>query len=254
MTEPIPIEKGQDFYVPYFEVRLQGRPLKQDVVRDIIQVSYKDNVKTIDSFDITINNWDAESRNFKYSDTDLFDPHKKVELWMGYYGKDRLHLMMVGEITALRPTFPASGPPTLAISGQNLLHRLRGKQESHAYENRTDSEIAQQIGSRLGMKVRTDAAAAANEERYTYLYQENEYDLVYLMKRARRIGYDLFIEENGENGQAEESTLCFLPSVKLRRKVYELTYGRSLIQFQPTLSTANQVGKVKYQGSPLRKG
>jgi phage protein D len=128
------------------------------------------------------------------------------------------------------------------------LHRLRGKQESHAYENRTDSEIARQIGGRLSMRVRTDPAAAATEERYKYLYQHNEYDIIYLMKRAQRIGYDLFIEENGENGQAKDSTLCFLPSVNLRRKIYKLTYGRSLIQFQPSLSTANQVGKVRYQG------
>jgi phage protein D len=248
MTEPIPIYQGQDFYVPYFEVKLQNRPLKQDVVRDVIQVTYKDNVKSIDSFDITINNWDAEKLTFKYSDTGLFDPHKRLELWMGYYGKDRLRLMLTGEITALRPTFPASGPPTLSISGQNLLHRLRGKQESHAYENRTDSEIARQIGGRLSMRVRTDPAAAATEERYKYLYQHNEYDIIYLMKRAQRIGYDLFIEENGENGQAKDSTLCFLPSVNLRRKIYKLTYGRSLIQFQPSLSTANQVGKVRYQG------
>ena len=76
------------------------------MVRDILQVTYKDNIQEIDSFDITINNWDADKRAFKYSDSDLFDPGKELELWMGYYGKDRLRLMVKGQITALRPAFP----------------------------------------------------------------------------------------------------------------------------------------------------
>jgi phage protein D len=254
MTDAIPIYEGQDFYVPYFEVKLRGRPLGQDVVRDILQVTYKDNIKEIDSFEITINNWDAEKLTFKYSDEDLFDPGREVELWMGYYGRDRLCLMIKGEITSLRPTFPASGPPTLAISGLNLLHRLRTEQETRAYENPprgiTDSEIARQIGDQLGVTVRTDPTAYAKEERYKYLFQHSEYPIIFLMERARRIGYDLFVEENGNGGQ---STLYFGPSVNIRQVTYQLTYGRSLIQFQPNLTTANQVGKVTVRGWDAEK-
>ena len=56
MAEPIPIHRGQDFYVPYFQVKVAGRPQGQDVIRDILSVSYKDNIKELDSFEITINN------------------------------------------------------------------------------------------------------------------------------------------------------------------------------------------------------
>src|SRR4029077_17971052 len=98
-TVAVPIYKGQDLYVSYFQVKVAGRPQGQDVVRDILQVSYKDNIKEMNSFDITINNWDAETRDFKYSDGDLFNPGKELELWMGYYGKDRLRLMVRGQIT-----------------------------------------------------------------------------------------------------------------------------------------------------------
>src|SRR6516225_7917292 len=116
-AEAIPIYKGQDFYVPYFQVKLSNRPLGQDVIHDIVEVTYKDNIEEIDSFDITINNWDAETRTYKYSDQDLFDPGKQLELWMGYFGPDPLRLMITGEIISLRPTFPSSGQPTLVISG-----------------------------------------------------------------------------------------------------------------------------------------
>jgi phage protein D len=113
-TTVVPIFQGhQDFYVPYFQVKIAGRPAGQDVVRDILQVSYKDNLTEIDSFDLNINNWDAEARDFKYGDGDLFDPGKELELWMGYYGKDSLRLMVRGQITALHPSFPAGGGSTL---------------------------------------------------------------------------------------------------------------------------------------------
>jgi phage protein D len=248
MTDAIPIYQGQDFYVPSFEVKLQNRPLGKDVVRDVLQVTYKDSLTEIDSFEITINNWDAETRSFKYSDARLFDPGKVVELWLGYYGKDRLRRMITGEITSLRPTFPESGPSTLAISGLNLMHRLRTQQESRAYENMTDSEIAQQIGRRLSVTVCTEPTAAAREERYKYLFQDNQYDIIFLLERARRIGYDLFVEESGQSGQAGQSTLYFGPSVNVRRVTYQLSYGRSLMQFQPNLTTANQVGEVTVRG------
>jgi phage protein D len=242
-AEAISIFKGQDFYVPTFQVKLRGRPLGQDVVRDITQVSYKDHIEEIDSFEITINNWDAQKREFKYIDQDLFDPGKELELRMGYFGKDEPRLMIKGQITSLRPSFPTAGQPTLAISGLNLIHKFRPKQESHTYEQLTDSQIAQQIGSRLGLTVRTDSTAAANEQPYEYVLQDNKYDIVFLMERARRVGYDLFVEETTGG-----SRLYFGPSENIRRTTYRLSFGKSLIEFRPELTTARQVGQVSVKG------
>jgi phage protein D len=242
----VPIYSGQDFYVPYFQVKIAGRPQGQDVVRDIQQVSYKDNITEIDSFDITINNWDAQTRAYKYSDSDLFDPGKELELWMGYYGKDKLRLMVRGQITALHPSFPSGGGSTLAISGLNVLHKLRTKQESHSYESKTDSEIAEEVADRLGIDIQTDSAP--DEKRFDYLFQDNQYDIIFLMERARRIGYDLFVDEQGENGQAGQPLLRFGRSLQVRQVTYQLTYGRSLIEFKPELTTANQVSEVTVRG------
>lgn len=242
----IPIHRGQDFYVPYFQVKIAGRPQGQDVIRDILQVTYKDNIKELDSFEISINNWDAETRAFKYSDDTLFDPGKEIELWMGYYGKDSLRLMLRGQITALRPAFPAGGGSTLAISGLNTLHKLRKEQRSQAYEKMTDTEIAEQIANNLGIEPETNPAP--NEERIDYLLQDNQYDIIFLMERARRLGYALFIKENGQDGKAQAPKLFFGLSTHVRRPTYELRYGRSLIDFKPDLTTANQVGEVTVRG------
>lgn len=256
---PIAIYGGADFYVPYFVVKVGGSALTQDVVRDIVQVTYKDNIDDIDSFDIEINNWDAVKRTFKYVDTDLFDPGKRVELSMGYYGKDRQRLMIRGDITSLRPSFQAEGQPRLTISGLNLLHHLRNKQESKTYVGIKDSQIARQIGARLHLDVVTDPLAENDEEVNSYLIQNNQYDIVFLMGRARRLGYDLFVIENAK---AKKASIYFGPSQNVQKVTYQLAYGLgphvngvgsgpvgpSLIQFQPNLTTANQVNEVTVRG------
>jgi phage protein D len=236
-----------------------GSALDQRVIHDILQVSYKDNIEEIDSFEIEINNWDAATRDFKYVDDHLFDPGKRIELWMGYYGKDRLRLMIRGEITSLRPSFQAAGQPRLTISGLNLLHRLRTKQVSKKYEGLTDSQIARQVCGRLNVDLVTDPKAQHNEETYEYIIQKSQYDIIFLMERARRIGYDLFVIEDG---QSKKSSLFFGPSQNVQKVTYQLTYGLghhvagvgdgrigpSLAQFQPTLTTANQVAQVTVRG------
>jgi Bacteriophage probable baseplate hub protein len=238
-----PIYTGQDFYVPRFEVKVGARKLDREAVHDITSVSYHDSLDEIDGFEITINNWDAETRSFKYADGSLFDPGKRVELSMGYYGPTPLRLMVTGEITSLDPDFPASGQPTLTIRGLNLLHTLRRKQESHAYTKVKDSDVAKTIAARLN--ITPDAPNAANEDQHEYLFQDNKYDIVFLLERARRIGYDLFVDEPKDGG---DPTLAFKPTSRVRRVTHELTYGRSLIDFNPTLSTARQVAKVTVRG------
>jgi len=249
MTEQaVPIYKGQDFYVPAFEVKVGQERVSREIIHDITQVSYKDNIKEIDSFEITISNWDAKTRDFKYSDEETFNPGKKVELWMGYFGK--LRLMLTGEITALKPSFPSGGQPTLVVSGLNLLHRLRKKQESHSYPGVTDNKIAKQIEGRLGLTIETEQNAPGEKEQYQYIFQDNQYDILFLMQRARAIGYDLTVIEEGdsENLKSKPSKLRFAPSENIKRTIYELKYGISLIEFQPTLTTAHQVSKVTVRG------
>lgn len=248
MTTPIlaptqqatPIYPGKDFYVPAFEVNPpgQGQRLPQDVLYDVISVTYTDDITTIDSFQLTVNNWDAQTRTFKYSDGSTFLPGKQLELWMGYRGRDPLRRLITGEITSLQPNFPSDGAPTLTISALNVLHRFRTKQETHTYLNKTDSQIATEVAGRLRVPIQTQPL---NEQPYPYIIQDNQYDIIFLAERARRIGYELWVEEDQNTGK---STLHFQPSENLKPVTYLLSWGKSLVQFQPTLTTAQQVGQV----------
>jgi uncharacterized protein len=243
--EAVEIYRGEDFYVPAFEMKVDGRLPGRDVIRDVMSVTYKDSITDFDTFDVTINNWDAAKLKFKYSDTKLFDPGKRIELQMGYYG--RLRMMLKGEITSLRPSFPSGGSPTLTISGMNAMYKFRTQQVSEIYEKMTDSAVAKRIGDRLGVEV---DAKNEGEKELLYLIQDNQFDIIFLMERARRIGYDIFVKER----EKAKPLLTFKKSTSERHTAYILSYGRSLIEFQPELTTNNQVGKVIVRGwDPVQK-
>src|SRR5262249_9103696 len=142
---PANVFDDQDFYVPAFLIKVNDRELPGGVVNDVMSVTYTDSLTQIDSFDMTINNWDPDGRKFKYTDRDIFNQWKDVEVWIGYYknGRDERRRMLFGEITTMTPNFPQSGGPTLAIRGLNLLHRFRTKQETRPFFGKRDTEVAQ---------------------------------------------------------------------------------------------------------------
>jgi phage protein D len=258
----------RSFYTPQFEVRIDRVGLPRDVLRDVVQISYRDSVNEIDSFELTVNNWDTILRDFKYVgsqqprllDPDnpdsradkLFEPcHKEVEIRFGYL--DELQVMMKGNFTTMEPTFPSGGAPTLTVRGLNVLHQLRRKQYTYAWTNMTDSKIAKNIETlrdpetkrpRFPIPIEIDPHAV--EPKLDYVSQQNQYDVDFLFARARQRGYVVFIQET------KPRRLYFGPSTGtvpgLRDVTFELKWPGSLIDFKPTLTTANQVRSVTVHG------
>lgn len=261
--------QGHGFYVPQFEIRLVGVPLPQAVIRDVIEVTYKDKLEEIDRCELTVNNWDPGRNAFKYIGAEgdlarggpdvarykLFEPcDKSVEVFLGYM--DDLTLMMRGTFTTMEPTFPASGPPTLQVRILNDLHKLRRKKYDDHWPGRKDSEIAEEIARRrepgprslprFPLPIATDAKAKAAEERIVYVGQKSEYDIDFLWKRARTNGYVVLVQEETPE---HPRRLYFGPSLDAEDRVtYTLAWGTSLIDFKPTLTTANQFKSVTVRG------
>lgn len=258
---PIEVYKDQDFYVPGFLIKVENKDLKRDIVNDIMGVTYSDSLANIDSFEMTVNNWDPDKRSFKYSDEDLFNPWKDVEVAMGYYrnGRADLRTMLIGEISTLTPNFPQSGGPTLTVRGLNLFHRFRTKQETKPFLQKKDTEIAKDIvdgiakelkkkSSRLQLKLDSQDVArnVPREEPIPYLLMNNQFPIVFLTERARDIGYELTMTESSAGNR--EVTFGFHPSSDVKRTTYILEWGKSLISFQPSLQVANQVAELTVRG------
>jgi phage protein D len=143
------------------------------------------------------------------------------------------------------------------------LYKLHFKQETQVFQNKTDSEIAQEVlnkimqdqnrqrsrggQSALNLELETSSANRSNEEQHNYIVINNEYPIVFLMERARHNGYEIYIEEIDQDG-TKISKLHFHPPTSGNTAIYELFWGKTLISFKPTLKTKEQVAKVTVRG------
>ncbi|MEI8383893.1 MAG: hypothetical protein WCJ09_27515 [Planctomycetota bacterium] len=155
----IPVFEKRDFYVPRFELFIGDRPGRDALFFDVMQVTYKDNIESIDTFELTINNWDAEHRQFKHHDSTDLNPGQKVRLHMGYLDdKGGLKRMIQGVITEMTPTFPAAGQPTLKVAGQNILNSFCKEKRSESYKatEAKASLVAAKICNRLGVNFKNE--------------------------------------------------------------------------------------------------
>ncbi len=271
-----PIYKGRDFYVPAFDIKIKGMDLPKETARDVLEVKYTDSIDQYDRFEMTVNNWDARNLDFKYTGrkdgkddqgrSKIFQPGQVIEVWMGYFKpiapaqekKDKpepLRLMMAGKINSISPAFPAAGQPTLKVSGQSILSQLSKKQETFSYgPDIKPSDIAEKVGSRGNLKldgfkvdVKVKDEAKAKEPILEYTLQDNQYDIFFLLQLAHRFGYDVFLEDESKDKKVKQS-LYFGPPSADSRIPYTLEWGRSLVQFQPTLTTTRQVNEVTVRG------
>jgi hypothetical protein len=291
-------ERNRGFYVPQFEVRIQDAGLPQDVLRDVQEIRYIDDVDQLDTFELTVSNIDDShpalperdranhiQRRFKYIGSEtaaelqssnavtrykLFEPCvRNVEIRMGYLA--HLELMMTANFTTMAPRFTSGGASTLEVRGINVLHQLRRKKYSDHWLDKKRSEVAELVGrrrrrgnddTRLVLPLATNDHAKSREERIPLISQRNEYDIDFLWKLARQEGYILAVRE-ASDGQPRH--LYFGPSGGVANGagrdsdelqqplVYVLEWGKSLVDFTPRLTSANQFRSVTVNGWDRRR-
>jgi phage protein D len=227
-------EAQRGFFVPHFELRIENAGLPQDVLRDVREITYEDDVDQLDSFSMVVSNVDDihhalpsrdraghRQRRFRYIGSEeaselegseavtrykLFEPcARNVELHMGYLG--HLQLMVTGTFTTMAPRFAAGGASTLEVRGLNVLHQLRRRKYSDHWLDKTRSEVAELVGSRrrrgnddtrLDLPLCINERARSNEEPIPIITQNNLFDIDFLWTLARQEGYVVVIREATE--------------------------------------------------------
>jgi phage protein D/phage baseplate assembly protein gpV len=208
-------------YAPRFEIRITGVTLSADVTDQVLSVSYDNNLDMADMFSVTLRN-----PNNQFTDSALFDLGKEVEIHMGY-GND-LKPMMLGELTGIEPSYPASGPPTITISGYDRSHRLRHDQPDRpAYQYMNDSAIAAMIAGQAGLIPVVDPSPFFHEHK-----QQTGTDMAFLLERARANFFECYVWWDK----------LYFRFPRPQTEAVVLERGRSLSSFMPRLSSAALAG------------
>lgn len=218
---------------PDFKLFLDGSELPTEVAVDVLDVTVCNYVSGASWFCVTMNNWHSDEQDFKYSDGPRFKEGAKLDVTLGY---DTIVITLIkGEVTALEPEFSEKEAPTLKVHGYDLLHRFRRGRKTKSYTQSKDSDIARQVASGLGLSAEVDDTEVTHE----YILQDNLTDIDFLLARARRIRYELLVEDGA---------LKFRKAANDRSRVVTLEFGFTLRSFYPRLSTASQVSEVLVQG------
>ena len=236
-----------EYYAPNFKVLVEGKELDATTHGDILDVNVNMDIETLSSFDLTVNNWDDSSFDFKYSDTDTFDIGKRVDIQMGY--ADELRFMVSGLIQTLSPSFPESGAPTLSVSGVDRRVKLRDRRPKASdvkqFVNKTDSAIAREIAERNGLEARV----TTTNERHPLVVQKNQDDLTFLMERAKRIDFDFYLRVHPITGKDELFFVSPTDNRDARRtRAYVFEWGKNLINYSTQLTLNRQVASVTVSG------
>jgi phage protein D len=231
MAEPALVQTRNS---PAFKVLLSGgHELPSEAALDILDVKVCDYLEGASTFSVTMNIWDSAEQKYKWIDDTLLGEGTELEIRVGY--ADSLKTMIVGEVTSLEPEFPEGEARAMKVHGYDLLHRFRRGRKTRSFVKMKDSDIASQIARELNLRTQVDDTQVTHE----YVLQNNQTDIDFLLERARRIRYEVVIEDK---------TLRFRKAANDKGQVVSLEYGFTLRSFYPRLSTMQQVSEVVVQG------
>jgi len=256
------IYKDRAFFAPTFQIALKGQNVGQEVLRDVMEVTFTNDLENIDSFEFALGDWDEVARLPKYSspwdadgkqrktpdgqyDLPNFEPGAEVELKIGYHSEGDLVRVMKGSVTSISTSFPAAGAPVCRIRVLNDLHKLqRVRVTGNFKETRLDNAVKMLKDN--GVKVVIEREGDIRKGKPTeetvngQLYEE-------VFARAREHGLTISMEETGSG-----PVLTMTPPGE-DKAVALLEWGRSLLNFTPTLSTRGQVEKVVVRSTDTTK-
>jgi phage protein D len=222
-----------DTLAPEFRLRVNGAPLPNDAAADLISVAVINDVDAMGMFTLTLSGWDAVEMKVKWMDSALFREGNPVEVEIGF--RDGMQKLFSGEITGLEPDFPEAQPPTFTVRGYDRLHRMMRERKTRSYTNIKDSDIAAKLAGDAGLT----PDAQDSKVTHAYVLQHNQTDLDFLLSRARRIAYEVVVNDK---------TLAFRERAIRQGAALTLRRDIELLEFRPRLTTMGQVQQLVVRG------
>jgi uncharacterized protein len=231
-------EAHQGLYVPSYKILVNNVDLLKKLFMEIASVQVDNVLKGGDRFSFTVNStFNFEKRDFEHLE-ETFAFGNSVLISMGYQNGTALREMVMGKITAVQTSFPASGLPQITVSGYDLTYCMgKGKKSRKPWHNKKDSYVVSQVANDYGL---TTSAVDTRVEHPT-TQQSQESDAQFLERLTVRNGYECF---------ASKKELIFRPPPKneLEEPVVELEWGKGLLSFSPEINIAEQISKVEVRG------
>lgn len=252
-------------YAPEFRIQINDDDLPAALRASITSVRYQDGVNAADRVEVGFANpnlrWiqtHIRGLGFQPFPTGVklgpigrldgapegtFDLDNKLTLAMGY-APDPLEEMFLGEVTGVQVSFPNGGMPTMTLVAHDYLNRLSQGKYARGFGPLADAFVVMILSAENLLIPLIDPAITAVSTALTVINvifkgtgtkQEGESDLELLTKIAAQYGADFWVDGN---------TLYLSRFLKEYTPRLTLTWGESLLDFSPQVSTIGQVAGV----------
>jgi phage protein D len=252
-TEPV--------YVPDFQIEIGGRPIPDALRGAVTSISYTDGHQAADRVEVGLANVDLRwlqkhikglgvttfpgpprvgPDNVQHPTPDgLFDMDNRLTLALGY-APGPLEPLFVGEITGVEANFPAGGMPAMTVVAHDFLHRLSAGKYARGFGPLPDFVVASilAIEHRLLAAIEPTVIAASTAVAAVNLIfkgagtkQKSQSHLELLEEIAALYDADFFVEGD---------VLYVTRFMKEYAPRLTLEWGRSLLSFQPKVTTVGQ--------------
>lgn len=241
-------------YAPEFSIRLDGDNLPVEIRSAISSVNYQDGIEGADRVELALAN-----PSLRLLDHPLLAVDREFRLSLGY-APDPLEEVFVGEITAVEPSFPSGGMPTLRIVAQDFLHRLGKGTKDRAFRLNIPSignfalpdpavaaivsgfnalvplpDPINVIGALVSLATYTSVGQQAQQ---AVRRQTGQSDFDFLARLARENGWQMYIDHTLE---PKGRVLRFQFLIQDYAPSLSLTWGRDLMEFTPRLTTVGDI-------------
>ncbi len=157
-------------------------------------------------------------------------PGTSVEIRMG---EGTPETVFQGSITSLEPDFQTN--PSLEVRGYDSLYELRFGRKIQSFTEIQDSRLVTQIVQAAGLTVQADETSTV----YPYVLQNNVSDYEFLLSRAERLGYEVFVRND---------TLHFRKPAEREAPVQTLSFSKELESFSAVMRTITEGSEIEYRG------
>ncbi len=212
--------------ISHLSIKIDGAPASEDVTGHLTDAVIDHSLHLPSMFTLTLHNPDM-----KWLDDETFREGKKIEIEAG----DPPVKLLSGKIASLEPELDQSSP-ALVVRGYDLSHALYRGKKRRSFVNVNDADLARQLAQESGLRPgQIDDPPGAP---YDYIYQNNQTNAEFLLERARRLGFEFYVEDDTLNFHKPPTN----------GQTVKLAWGETLRNFRARLSTAEQVNEVEVRG------
>ncbi len=220
--------------ISFVAVKLNGQDAPVEVMNDLIEVVVDESLHLPTMFALRLHN-----PAMRWLESEALREGVEVEIGVPPRANAEPRPICRGRIAAIEPDL-SEQMPVVTFRGYDLgLALFRGRQ-SRSFVQMTDSDIVRRVARDAGLEVQSDETREVHE----YVFQANQSNMEFLRDRARRNGYEVFLDGR---------TLHFRRPPSGEQAI-ELRWGMTLKTFTPRLSTAEPVDDVVVRSwDPRRK-